>query len=195
MASDEPVPVEFDELLAAEFDYIAQTAIQANEDRARVSSFYLIAVGSLVAALFGTQYVNPEHLTSRDVNLMFCGLFFLLTLLGTSTVIQLARLRAAWYESALAMNQLKDYMMSEDQRLAQAFRWKTSTLPSKYKRDSISYYQAREVALISGLMFGAAAFFLQRAFFSMNVLQWMLAGLISIVTIYFQLFLYQRALR
>jgi hypothetical protein len=195
MAGDEPVPVEFDDLLAAEFDYIAQTAIQANEDRARVSSFYLIAVGSLVAALFGTQYVNPEHLTSRDVNLMFSGLFLLLTLLGTSTVMQLARLRAAWYESALAMNQLKDYMMSENQRLVKAFRWKTSTLPSKYKKDSVSYYQAREVSLISGLMFGAAAFFLQRAFFSDNVLQWLLAGVIGVVTIYYQLSLYERALK
>lgn len=195
MTRDEPLPVEFDDLLAAEFDYIAQTAIQANEDRARVSSFYLIAVGSLVAALFGTQYVNPEHLTSRDVNLMFSGLFLLLTLLGSSTVMQLARLRAAWYESALAMNQLKDYMMSENQRLANAFRWKTSTLPSKYKKDSVSFYQAREVALISGLMFGAAAFFLQRAFFSMNILQWILAGIIGIAMIYFQLFLYERALK
>jgi hypothetical protein len=195
MATNEPHPVEFDDLLAAEFDYIAQTAIQANDDRARVASFYLIAVGSLVAALFGTQYVNPENLNSRDVNLMFGGLFVLLTLLGGSTVMQLARLRAAWYESALAMNQLKDYMMSQNSTLARAFRWKTSTLPSKYKRDSVSYYQAREVALISGLMFGAASFFVQRAFFSINILNWVLAGLIGIATIYFQLFLYQRALK
>ncbi len=195
MATDEPHPVEFDDLLAAEFDYIAQTAIQANDDRARVSSFYLIAVGSLVAALFGTQYVNPENLTTRDVNLMFSGLFVLLTLLGGSTVMQLARLRAAWYESALAMNQLKDYMMSQNNTLTRAFRWKTSTLPSKYKKDSVSYYQAREVALISGLMFGAATFFFQRAFSSINVLHWIVAGLIGMMTIYFQLYLYQRALK
>jgi hypothetical protein len=126
---------------------------------------------------------------------MFGGLFVLLTLPGGSTVMQLARLRAAWYESALAMNQLKDYMMSQNSTLARAFRWKTSTLPSKYKKDSVSYYQAREVALISGLMFGAASFFLQRAFFSINVLNWVLAGLIGIATIYFQLFLYERALK
>ena len=126
---------------------------------------------------------------------MFSGLFVLLTLLGGSTVMQLARLRAAWYESALAMNQLKDYMMSQNSTLARAFRWKTSTLPSKYKKDSVSYYQAREVALISGLMFGAASFFVQRAFFSINILHWVLAGLIGIATIYFQLFLYQRALK
>jgi len=195
MANNDPLPVEFDELLAAEFDYIAQTAIQANEDRARVSSFYLIAVGSLVAALFGTQYADPELLSTRDVNLMFSGLFILLTLLGGSTVMQLARLRAAWYESALAMNQLKDYMIEQNNTLVRAFRWKTSTLPSKYKKDSVSYYQAVEVALIGGLMFGAAMFFLQRAFFSINVFHWILAAVIGTGAISVQLFLYRRALR
>jgi hypothetical protein len=186
--------VEFDELLAAEFNYIAQTAIQANEDRARVSSFYLIAVGSLVAALLGTQFFDINS-PLRNVNLIFSGLFALLTLLGASTVMQLAHLRAAWHESALAMNQIKDYMMSQDITLNQAFRWKTSTLPSKYKKDGVSYYQAREVALISGLMFGAAAFFLQRAFLSIGFLHWIISAVIGGVTIYLQLVLYQRALR
>ena len=80
MPDSDPLPVEFDELLAAEFNYIAQTAIQANEDRARVSSFYLIAVGSLVAAMFGAQYIDSTFL-SIDVNVLFSGLFLLLTLL------------------------------------------------------------------------------------------------------------------
>jgi hypothetical protein len=194
MATHEHLPVEFDELLAAEFDYIAQTAIQANEDRARVSSFYLIAVGSLVAAMFGTQYIDP-NLLSVDVHLMFSGLFALLTLLGTSTVMQLARLRAAWHESALAMNQLKDFMMEQDKTLVRAFRWKTSTLPSKNKKDSVSYYQATEVALISGLMFGAAVFFLQRAVFPIGLFQWILSAVIGVTTIFVQLQIYQRALK
>ena len=194
MSDETPLPIEFDELLAAEFDYIAQTAIQANEDRARVSSFYLIAVGSLLAALFSTQFFDPTS-PSQTVNLMFSGLFTLLMLLGASTVMQLARLRAAWHESALAMNQLKDYMMSVNQSLVEAFRWKTTTLPSKYKRDSVSYYQAVEVALISGLMFGAAIFFLQQAFFQITLLNWIIAALSGVLTIYLQLYLYQRALK
>ena len=66
MSNDEPLPVEFDELLASEFDYIAQTAAQATEDRARVSSFYLIAVGSLIAAMFGTQFIGYEISPSDD---------------------------------------------------------------------------------------------------------------------------------
>jgi len=194
MPNTKSVPVEFDELLAAEFDYIAQTALQANEDRARVSSFYLIAVGSLIAAMFGTQFFDPNFF-SRTINLMFSGLFILLTLLGTSTVMQLARLRAAWHESMLAMNQLKEYMMSENKSLVKAFRWKTSTLPSKYKRDSVSYYQAIEVALISGLTFGAATFFAQQAFFIIGLLHWIVIISLGGLTIYFQLLVYRRTVK
>ena len=194
MPTTKPLPIEFDELLAAEFDYIAQTAIQANEDRARVSSFYLIAVGSLLAAMFGTQFFDPNFFT-QTVNLMFSGLFILLTLLGTSTVMQLARLRAAWYESMLAMNQLKDYMMRENKSLVKAFRWKTNTLPSKYKTSSVSYYQAVEVALISGLMFGAAAFFMQQAFFSIGLFHWIISILMGFLTVYFQIIVYGRTIK
>jgi len=194
MPSGKPLPLDFDELLAAEYDYIAQTANQANEDRARVSSFYLIAVGSLVAALFGTQFFDPNFF-SRTVNLMFSGLFILLTLLGTSTIMQLARLRAAWYESMLAMNQLKDFMVSQNNELARAFRWQTGTLPLKYKTSSVSYYQALEVALISGLMFGAAIFFLQQAFYAISLINWGISGILGVLAIYLQLIIYKRSLK
>ncbi len=194
MSTNNPSPVELDELLAAEFEYIAQTAIQANEDRARVSSFYLIAVGSLVAAMFGTQFFDPNFFT-RTVDLMFSGLFILLTLLGTSTIMQLARLRAAWYESMLAMNQLKEYMMSENKSLVNAFRWKTNTLPPKHKTSSVSYYQALEVALISGLMFGAAMFFMQQAFFVIRSWHWICSTLAGFLTVYIQLLIYKRTVQ
>lgn len=193
MPNDEPLPLEFDELLAAEYNYIAQTAIQAHEDRARVSSFYLIAVGSLVAALFGTQLFDPGFY-SRTVNIMFSGLFVLLTLLGISTVLQLARLRAAWYESALAMNQLKEFMASQNKSLDKAFRWNTGTLPPKYKPSSVSYYQAFEVSLIGGLMFGAALFFFQQAFFRISLLNWLLSAIIGLSIVYLQLYVYKRSL-
>src|SRR5215213_7455238 len=196
MPDTPPPPVELDELLAAEYDYIAQTANQANEDRARVSSFYLIAVGSLLAALFGTQFFDPNSLArSFTVNLMFSGLFVLLTLLGISTILQLARLRAAWYESMLAMNQLKDFMIGENQPLAKAFRWQSSTLPPKYRTSSVSYYQAMEVALISGLMLGASMFFLVHAFFTVGIAHWIAFTIVGVLTMYFQLSTYRRILK
>lgn len=190
-----PAPVELDELLAAEYNYIAQTANQANEDRARVSSFYLIAVGSLIAALFGTQFFMSGSF-DPTVSIMFSGLFLLLTLLGISTVLQLARLRAAWHESMLAMNQLKDFMVQQSPELSSAFRWTTGTLPSKYKTNSVSYYQAVEVALIGGLMSGAGIFFLLQALFrGALVFHWPVSAIFGILTVLLQLQLYKRSLK
>ncbi|HJX81761.1 MAG TPA: hypothetical protein VJ248_07005 [Candidatus Udaeobacter sp.] len=194
MTTRKPPPLDFDELLAAEYDYIAQTASQAHEDRARVSSFYLIAVGSLVAALFSTQLFEPDSFT-QTVKIMFGGLFILLTLLGTSTIMQLARLRAAWFESMQAMNKLKEFMVSQNKELAKAFHWTNASLPSKFKTDSVSYYQAAEVALISALMFGAAIFFLQQAFFAISLISWIISILSGALTIYTQLIIYKRALQ
>jgi hypothetical protein len=116
-------------------------------------------------------------------------------LLGTSTILQLARLRAAWYESALAMNQLKDFMVSQNKELFKAFRWKTSSLPPKYKTSSVSYYQAVEVALISGLMFGTAMFFLQQAFYTISLINWVVAAALGALTVYIQLIIYKRSLK
>lgn len=187
-------PIELDELLASEYDYIAQTANQANEDRARVSSFYLIAVGSLLAALFGTQFFTTDK-PAPTISIMFSGLFILLTMLGISTVMQLARLRAAWHESMLALNQIKDFAMEQHPELSQAFRWKTSTLPSKYKMNSVSYYQAVEVALIGGLMFGAGIYFLQQAFVGqITILHWVISIILGALIILLQLQIYKRVL-
>ena len=194
MPKDSAPLVELDELLASEYEYITHTASQANEDRARVASFYLIAVGSFVAALFGTQLFDTEKYT-QTVKIMFSGLFVLLTLLGTSTIMQLARLRGAWYEAMLAMNQIKDFAMKQNPELTDAFRWTKDTLPPKYKRGSVSYFQAVEVSLISGLMFGAAMFFLQQAFFpTVTLFNWILAGLAGLFTIYVELIIYRRVL-
>jgi len=131
-----------EELLKTEYEYITRSAFQANEDHARVSSFYLVAVGSLIAALLSTQFFenssNPSFIAWA-----FCGLFFILTLLGTLTTLQLSRLRAAWYDSMLAMNQLKDYwiLRSKDRELLKAFKWDTGTLPKKSKLNSVSFFQ------------------------------------------------------
>ncbi|HEY2982139.1 MAG TPA: hypothetical protein VGJ22_13225 [Anaerolineales bacterium] len=181
-----------EDILFAEFEYAARTASQANEDRVRVASFYLIAVGSLVAALFSTQFFGPDFRVPQ-LSLLFSGLFFVLTLLGSSTVLQLARLRAAWYESALAMNQIKDYALKKDRKLAEAFRWRTDSLPPLYKPSSISFLQALEVALLSSLTFGAAAYFLQAGLGYTRCI-WALTPLLGLLSFLAQLAIYKRSL-
>lgn len=185
-----------EELLLAELNYISQAAFQANEDRARVTSFYLVAVGSLVAALFSTQIFN-EKFDPGFIAIAFSGLFLILTILGTLTTLQLARLRLAWYDSAMAMNQLKDYWLglAEDKNLTQAFRWGTSTLPSKYKINSVSYYQTLEVALLSGMTFGAAVFFFQKGIgYEYPACNWAYSASSGALAFLGQLWIYKRSL-
>ena len=150
-----------EEFLAAEFEYIANSAFQANEERSKAASFFLVSVGSLVAAIFGAQRLSGAAESLLIVYRSLAGLFLVLTILGTLTVLQLARLRAAWHESALAMNQLKEFMAEQyqDIKLREAFRWRKETLPGKYKKDSISYYTTLEVALLCALTLGAAVYF------------------------------------
>jgi hypothetical protein len=195
MPKQKSPPIELDDLLAAEFNYIADTANQANEDRARVSSFYLIAVGSLVAALFSTQFFDPRFDTG-NLNLLFSGLFLILTGLGTTTIVQLARLRSAWYESMLAMDQIKEYVISQNKDLAKAYRWRKNTMPPLYKFSSVSFQQTIEVAILSGLMFGASAFFLQKGIVYNNpIFNWAITFVLGIFTFIGQLYIYKKLLK
>ena len=94
------------EILLAEYGYIAQSAFQAGEDRARVTSFYLVSVGTLVAAFLSSQLqkgIQPA------VYGAFSALFFVLSLAGLFTILQLVRLRGSWHESIQAMNQIKEF--------------------------------------------------------------------------------------
>ena len=145
-----------DEILKAEYEYIANTVFQANEDRSRVASFYFVSVGSIVAAILGTQF---EHDNLRSVALAFALLFLILTVLGALTIAQLARLRAAWHESVEAMNQVKNFYIENHPEIAVAFKWRGKTIPPTDKPYSIANLIAVEVALLGALTTAAAAYF------------------------------------
>lgn len=182
-----------EELLKIEFDYIARNAFQADEDRARVSSFYLVAVGSLIAALVSTQFFD-KNLDPTLVALAFSGLFFILTILGTLTTLQLSRLRAAWYDSMLAMNQLKDFWIKEveSKNIKRAFKWDTLTLPGKFKLNSVSFYQTIEVALLSGITFGASVYFFQKGInYGCPSCNWAYTLSSGLLAFFFQIWIYK----
>ena len=182
-------------LLAAEYEYIAQTAAESHADRARISSFYLIAVGSLVAALFGTQIFEGEKFTPLTT-ILLSVLFSLLTFLGTSTVIQLGRLRVAWRDSMLAMNKVKEFAIKHMPELEDAYLWKSEYLPPLDKKNSISYFQAIEVSVISGLMLGAAIFFfLLTVWATGGVWHWVITIPMGIIMVFVELELYKRSLK
>jgi hypothetical protein len=99
----------------------------------------------------------------------------------------------------MAMNQMKDFAISQRPELAGAFRWKTSTLPPKYKPASVSYYQAVEVALIGGLMFAAGIFFFQLALLpetaSTTIMHWIISAVAGTAMVFIQLQIYKLSLK
>ena len=158
------------EMLQQEFKYIAQTAFQANEDRSRVTSFYLVTVGSFVAAILGTGFETGQS----AVSIAFFILFTVLTFMGALTIAQLARLRAAWHESAEAMNQVKEFYIKNHPEIKSAFKWRTNVIPPTNKPYSIANLIAVEVAMLSALTTGAGMYFLLTFLSGTNWLTWVI---------------------
>jgi hypothetical protein len=154
----ETIQLDPNDILTAEFEYIAQSAFQANEDRARVTSLYLVALGSFIAALFGSQMQNA---LVPHIYWAFAALFVILFLASILTLLQLIRLREAWFESVKAMNAIKAYYQARLPGLAldTAFRWSATTMPARFKPWSVAFLLALQVALLGGASAGAAVVF------------------------------------
>jgi hypothetical protein len=189
-----PASLSPDEILTAEFEYISTTAFQANEDRARVASFYLVTFGSFIAALLSAQFnVTPE--TATWVPWGFFGLFLALALMGLFTTLQLARLRLAWFESVQAMNAIKEYYIDRHPDLATAIKWRNEpgTLPRKFKFNSVGFFMVLQVAILGGAALGAGIFFVIQA---LAGTVWFLPAIVSGVAYFFILLeIYRLALK
>lgn len=165
-----------DEMLQQEFEYITQNAFQANEDRSRVTSFYLVAVGSFVAAILGTGFETGRSI----ISIAFFVLFATLTVMGALTIAQLARLRASWHEAVEAMNQIKEFYIKAHPEVELAFKWRTRGIPPTNKAFSIANLIAVEVAMLSALTAGAGIFFLFSFLGSPDWLIW-IAVVVSVI--------------
>jgi hypothetical protein len=164
----DPIPlVQYQALLTAEYNYLAQSAFQSDEDRSRASQFFLIAFGTFLVAIFSIQYQNTDP---RQLYAIFSLIFTALAAFGALTVLQLTRLRQAWTESIRAMDTLKNRAVQDCPDLGECFRWKTDTIPAAFKPWSISFLMALQVAIVSGLAAGAAFAFFALARGSKSVL-------------------------
>lgn len=142
-------------ILSREFEYAAQTAIQANEDRVRVFNYYLATVGTMIAAAVLADQTSDMRLVI--FGLAISGLAFL----GVVSLLKLAKLRIAWAESARAMCQIKEYysQMCDEIQLGRAFRWKMKTIPAVGKKWTIAFLMALVIMFLSSISAGGAVFF------------------------------------
>ncbi len=149
------VELHAEKILELEFEYARETATQAETDRTTIVNLYLILVGGV-----GSLALAAPSISDRISLLPGWSLSLLLGLLGVIgilTLLKLIRLRQAWQDSALAMNQIKDFYLERFPDLADAVRWRTATLPAPGKTGTITFILAVMVALIDSVAFGAAA--------------------------------------
>lgn len=184
-------PLDPNAILTAEYDYIVQTAMQANEDRARVSNYYLAAAGAAVAAIIGAGFDTP---TPPGVHAGFSLLFAGLSIIGILTLLQLARLRRAWRDSVMAMNTLKEYYIAHFAALGieKAFAWRFATIPPGGKRNSLAYLLALSVVLIASASLSMAFIYLCLALNLLPIVQIIGASLIFILAAPLQVRMYEQ---
>lgn len=143
-----------EEILKLEFEYANKTAEQAQDDRATVINLYLLLVGGVGSIIVGLGQSNDFSLP-RGV---YAGVFALLGIVGFFILFQLIRLRQAWYDSVLTMNRIKDFYLEKFPGLADAFRWRTQTIPAPSKIGTITFNMALLVTIIDSVAMGIAAF-------------------------------------
>ncbi len=158
------------DILIAEFEYVKDTASQAMEDRHKMVNYYLIIVGVLLNAVATllTSGEDAEKLIMSEELIRYAtfSLLFTLFILAILYLLKLIRLRLAWFESALAMNQIKDYYKKNVEILnlkPLPFRWTTSTLKKMKlnKNDTLFCYSAVLIILIGTLALCGSLFFIR----------------------------------
>jgi hypothetical protein len=142
-----------EEILKLEFEYAQTTAEQAQDDRATIMNLYILLVGGVGSIVVGLGQ-------ARDFDLprgVYAIVFAMLALIGFFTLMKLVRLRQAWYDSVLTMNQIKDFYVERFPELASALRWRTETIPPPGKTWTITFSLCVLVAIIDSTALAVAA--------------------------------------
>jgi hypothetical protein len=97
------------------------------------------------------------------------------------------------------MNHMKEFLVkNSDSDISGAFRWTFQSAPAKFKLNSVSFYQALEVAILAGLLFGAFIFFLLHSLWLNNPNEftiWLISALFAVSFGVSQIMIYRRLLK
>ena len=157
-----------DKILIAEFNYAQDTASQAMDDRHKVVNFFLLISGVLFNALLLIlkDELLEKKLTDYSISLrIVVSVFFMaIFIIGLLYLLKLVKLRLSWYNSALCMNNIKDYY---DENLYsfelknKAFLWNGEKLKkwNLGKLSTIFGYSAILIVLIDSLALGGSVAF------------------------------------
>lgn len=174
-----------DSILQMEFNYIKDNAGQAISDRYMMLNFYIgicTAVGSVILGLLGMQSGEVP----RTVLIGIALLGVTTTVIGWVFVLIMIRLRQAWRESILALNNIKEYFISNNEDLSEVFLWRNNAVPRATKLLTIHFYSTLLVIFLSSSFLAISMGFLG------NIVLGIVLGVLNFAT---QLLLYFQMLR
>ena len=146
------------DILSMEFEYTRTTASEAMNDRQTLVNFHLAIFGALLTAVAilviegpGLEGLTAYHTTGTVV-------LWALVIVGWIFFLKMVQLRRSWYQSACAMNRIKDFYLEHVQEfnrteLGQAFLWKTASLPRPDLKWNIFFLSAVLIAFLNSLSF------------------------------------------
>ncbi|HLX55544.1 MAG TPA: hypothetical protein VKR83_00825 [Ktedonobacteraceae bacterium] len=147
-------------MLLEEFNYVALTAYQAMEDRARVSNLYYVLLGSLVSGL-AIIYQFSEGTRTYSQTLLAL-LLVAMSILSLTFFEKFIRLRQAYRESLICMNMIKEFYIRQFQQqmpeIEQAFRWRLKTIPAGERFGSVTFIMSNLIALVGSVCLALATF-------------------------------------
>jgi hypothetical protein len=155
---------EFAKLLIKEFEYIRETASQAMNDRHKIVNFFLLISGAIVS-IIGSQLIktNLTSLSSGTLSVLIVFSIFL-NIIGWIYFMHLIRLRQAWWSSAEAMNQIKEFYIINgrvpDDIARSAFLWDSRSMPSAGKKSNVFYYSTMLINFVSTSVLFSASYLL-----------------------------------
>jgi len=155
---------EFPKLLLKEYDYIRETASQAMNDRHTIVNFFLLISGAVVS-IIGSQLIKTDLSNIPPTTVSVLAVFSIfLNIIGWIYFMHLIRLRQAWWSSAEAMNQVKEFYIQNgrvpDDIARTAFLWDSRSIPRAGKKSNVFYYSALLVNFVSSSVMLAGSWLL-----------------------------------
>ena len=183
-----------EKILEWEYEYIRHTASEAMQDRHTMINFYLVLVGVVASAVLA----NLEKLQKWEGAATL--LLWSVCSVGWFHFLILVRLREAWYESMLAMLEIRDFCVRHahnfpSDELMKAFRWRRETLPRAEKPWSVFHYSALLIGLLDSMAFGVGGHLLSVGWNTVSFCTSVLFVVLSVVLFAYHVWVYSALLR
>jgi len=148
---------EFSTIMQKEFEYIRETARQAMDDRHSMINFFLLITGAVVSFI-GARVLDMDLTELVGIKGSFLvGLAIFLNIIGWMYFMHMVRLRQAWWGSAEAMNQIKEFYIVNgrvpDDIARSAFLWEKRSIPRPGKKSNVFYYSTMLISFIASAVF------------------------------------------